>query len=120
MRQISILITLLALSLFACKGLYQEAFIKIEPDYVEVHFERMMPQAVLDKLKTDLATQNIVLEYVDVKYDGDKLNFLSFTVTYQGRVGVGTTYFVHKHPYGFIVDNRAGKPARFVVGEILE
>lgn len=119
MRKCSLLLLTVAL-FFACKGMYQEPFIKIEPDYVEVHFERMMPQAVLDKLKADLAAQNIALEYVDVKYDGDKLNFLSFTVTYKGRVGVGTTYFVHNHPYGFILDNRPGKPARFLVGEILE
>lgn len=104
--------------LWSCKFMYNEPYIKIENDFVEVHFERLMPKETLEKLKNDLASKNIVLDIIDAKYDGDKLNFLSFTVNYNGRTGAASTFFVQNHPFGFIIDNRAGKPSRFVVGEL--
>lgn len=106
------------LLLVSCQSMYKQPYIKIEPDYVEVHFEKLMSKQVLDKLKTDLAANKIVIDYNDVKYDGEKLNFLSFSVTYNGKIGVGTTFFVQNQPYGFIIDNRPGKASRFVVGEL--
>lgn len=120
MKNIILSFVAIASLLCSCKWLYKEPYIKIENDYVEVHFEKLMSKETLDKLKIDLATKNIILDINDAKYDGDKLNFLSFTVNFNGRTGAASTFFVQNYPFGFIIDNRAGKPSRFVVGELKE
>jgi len=103
-----------------CKNMHKKPYIQIAPNFVEVHFERTMSRAELDKLKVDLAAVNVKIVYTDMKYDGDLLNFLSFTVEHNGQVGSSSSYFTQHNPWGFLIDSRNGQTARLLVGEIVK
>jgi len=112
----TIFIVILSMS---CKKLYKQPYIHIEPQFAEVHFERPMSRIQLEQLRNDLAAIQIQINYTDIKYDGELLNFLAFTLDYKGQQAEGSTHFVHKvRPYGFIIDDRNNGTLRYVVGEL--
>lgn len=55
--------------------MYKQPYIHIEPQFAEVHFERPMSRIQLEQLRNDLAAIQIQINYTDIKYDGELLNF---------------------------------------------
>ncbi len=100
--------------------MHKKPYILIEPNFVEVHFERPMSKADLEKLKVDLAAVDVNIDYTDMKYDGDLLNYLAFTVEHKGKVGSSSSFFTQHNPWGLLIDSRDGQTARLLVGEIVK
>jgi hypothetical protein len=112
-------IFLLIALVFACRPHYKPAKIIIEPNYVEVHFGRMMSRSLLDSLSNVLEQKGIHLTYTSIKYDGDKLNELEFLISDGINTGTAKTNFVYKgKPFGFKVDHKPGAKKSLVVGEL--
>lgn len=109
----------LLIFLLACNPGYKPHKIIIEPDFVEVHFGRMMSRTLLDSIQTVLENKGIHLAYSTVKYDGNKLNELEFLISDGINTGTAKTNFVLKgRPFGFRVDRRPGAKSSLQVGEL--
>ena len=112
-------ISLLLIFLVACHPHYKPAKIIIEPNYVEVHFGRVMSRSLLDSLSGVLAKQGIQLTFPVLKYDGEKLNELEFVISDGVHTGTAKTNFIYKGwPFGFKVNHKPGSKSPLLVGEL--
>ncbi len=93
--------------------------IQITDALVEVQFGRKMPRTLLDSIKQLVAEKGIQLEYPVLKYDGELLSELEFTIQANGHTGSAATHFVYKgKPFGFRITNPGSAAFNMIVGDL--
>lgn len=111
--------SIILLLLLACNPTFKPYKIIIEPDYVEVHFGRMMSKSLLDSIVGVLENKGIHLAFPTMKYDGNKLNEIEFLISDGINTGTAKTNFVNKvRPFGFRIDHRPGAASSLQVGDL--
>lgn len=112
-------IILICMSMTQCMPEPKPHQIIMEDHVMEVHFGRKMSRELLDSVRNLVGQEGVVLNYPELKYDGQLLSKLAFTIQFKGRQGVASTNFVYRgKPFGFRILNPKSDGFVMTVGEL--
>lgn len=92
------------LLIVSCKMPFPDPVINIGDSGAEVHFTRKITQSDLDQIAAKLKTYNVIIEFIETKFDGGNLSKISFIIGLaNGNKGQAATNFVNLRgrPFGF-------------------